>query len=61
MAAALGPQQLPTLPVLFTMLAGHFVHLHARAWAVLVLMARRSATYFNRGMRQTLWWIPAVQ
>jgi uncharacterized membrane protein len=53
-----------TLPVLFTMLAGHwaFVYTHEDAWAVLVaLMAVGAAIrhYFNkRHAGQTLWWIP---
>jgi uncharacterized membrane protein len=53
-----------TLPVLFTMLAGHwaFVYTHDHAWAVLVaLMAVGAAIrhYFNkRHAGQTLWWIP---
>jgi uncharacterized membrane protein len=53
-----------TLPVLFTMLAGHwsFVYTHDDAWAVLVaLMAVGAATrhYFNaRHAGETLWWIP---
>ena len=53
-----------TLPVLFTMLAGHwsFTYGHDHAWAVLVaLMAVGVAIrhYFNkRHAGQTLWWIP---
>jgi uncharacterized membrane protein len=53
-----------TLPVLFTMLAGHwaFVYTHEDAWAVLVaLMAVGAAIrhYFNkRHAGRTLWWIP---
>jgi uncharacterized membrane protein len=53
-----------TLPVLFTMLAGHwaFVYTHDDAWAVLVaLMAVGAAIrdYFNkRHAGRTLWWIP---
>jgi uncharacterized membrane protein len=53
-----------TLPVLFTMLAGHwsFTYGHDHAWAVLVaLMAVGAAIrhYFNkRHAGQTLWWIP---
>ena len=53
-----------TLPVLFTMLAGHFsfTYSHDHAWAVLVaLMAIGAAVrhYFNkRHAGQTLWWIP---
>jgi uncharacterized membrane protein len=53
-----------TLPVLFTMLAGHFpfVYGHDDAWAALVaLMAVGAAIrhYFNRRHAgETLWWIP---
>ena len=53
-----------TLPVLFTMLVGHFpfTYTHDHAWAVLVaLMAVGAAirVYFNRRHAgQTLWWIP---
>ncbi len=53
-----------TLPVLFTMLAGHFpfTFTHDHAWAVLVaLMAVGAAIrhYFNRRHAgETLWWIP---
>ena len=53
-----------TLPVLFTMLAGHFpfTYTHDDAWAVLVaLMAVGAAirVYFNRRHAgETLWWIP---
>jgi uncharacterized membrane protein len=53
-----------TLPVLFTMLAGHFpfTYEHDHAWAVLVaLMAVGAAIriYFNRRHAgETLWWIP---
>jgi uncharacterized membrane protein len=53
-----------TLPVLFTMLAGHFTftYTHDHAWAVLVaLMAVGAAIrhYFNeRHAGKTLWWIP---
>ena len=53
-----------TLPVLFTMLAGHFTftYSHDHAWAVLVaLMAVGAAIrhYFNkRHAGETLWWIP---
>ena len=53
-----------TLPVLFTMLAGHFTftYSHDHAWAVLVaLMAVGAAIrhYFNRRHAgETLWWIP---
>jgi uncharacterized membrane protein len=55
-----------TLPVLFTMLAGHFpfTFTHDHAWAVLVaLMAVGAAIrhYFNRRHAgETLWWIPVV-
>jgi uncharacterized membrane protein len=53
-----------TLPVLFTMLAGHFAftYTHDHAWAVLVaLMTVGTAIrhYFNkRHAGETLWWIP---
>ncbi len=53
-----------TLPVLFSMLAGHFTftYTHDHAWAVLVaLMAVGAAIrhYFNRRHAgETLWWIP---
>jgi uncharacterized membrane protein len=53
-----------TLPVLFSMLAGHFpfAYGHAHAWAILVcLMVIGSwiRHYFNRRHAgQTLWWIP---
>jgi uncharacterized membrane protein len=53
-----------TLPVLFTMLAGHFpfTYTHDHAWAVLVaLMAVGAAVrvYFNRRHAgETLWWVP---
>ena len=53
-----------TLPVLFSMLAGHFTftYSHDHAWAVLVaLMAVGAAIrhYFNRRHAgETLWWIP---
>ena len=53
-----------TLPVLFSMLAGHFTFTygHDHAWAALVaLMAVGAAIrhYFNRRHAgQTLWWIP---
>jgi uncharacterized membrane protein len=53
-----------TLPVLFTMLAGHwpFVYTHEDAWAALVaLMAVGAAIrlYFNmRHAGRTAWWIP---
>jgi uncharacterized membrane protein len=55
-----------TLPVLFTMLAGHFAFVFGahQAWLVFVLIAVLSAlirVFFNRwhtGRR--VWWIPAV-
>ena len=55
-----------TLPVLFTMLAGHFAFTYGadQAWLVLVLIAVLTAlarVFFNRwhaGKR--VWWIPAV-
>jgi uncharacterized membrane protein len=53
-----------TLPVLFTMLAGHwaFVYIHDDAWAVLVALMAVGAVirhYFNkRHAGRTLWWIP---
>jgi uncharacterized membrane protein len=53
-----------TLPVLFTMLAGHFAftYTHDHAWAVLVALMVIGAAirhYFNkRHAGQTLWWIP---
>jgi uncharacterized membrane protein len=55
-----------TLPVLFSMLAGHFTftYTHDHAWAVLVaLMAVGAAIrhYFNRRHAgETLWWIPVA-
>ncbi len=53
-----------TLPVLFTMLAGHFAFTygHDHAWAVLVALMTVGAAirhYFNlRHAGRTLWWIP---
>ncbi|MGE5273657.1 MAG: urate hydroxylase PuuD [Verrucomicrobiota bacterium] len=53
-----------TLPVLFTMLAGHFIftYTHDHAWAVLVALTAVGAAirhYFNRRHAgETLWWIP---
>jgi uncharacterized membrane protein len=53
-----------TLPVLFTMLVGHFTftYSHDHAWAVLVALMAVGATirhYFNRRHAGvTLWWIP---
>jgi uncharacterized membrane protein len=53
-----------TLPVLFSMLAGHFTftYSHDHAWAVLVALMTVGAAirhYFNqRHAGQTLWWIP---
>jgi uncharacterized membrane protein len=53
-----------TLPVLFTMLAGHFsfTYEHAHSWAILVWLFVVGAAirhYFNRRHAgQTLWWIP---
>jgi uncharacterized membrane protein len=53
-----------TLPVLFTMLAGHFpfTYTHDHAWAVLVALMVVGAAirhYFNRRHAgETLWWIP---
>jgi uncharacterized membrane protein len=53
-----------TLPVLFTMLAGHFpfTYGHAHAWAILVCLMVIGAWvrhYFNnRHAGRTLWWIP---
>ncbi len=53
-----------TLPVLFTMLAGHFTftYTHDHAWAVLVALMTVGAAirhYFNkRHAGETLWWIP---
>jgi len=53
-----------TLPVLFTMLAGHFpvTYGHDHAWAVLVALMVVGAAirhYFNnRHAGRTLWWIP---
>jgi uncharacterized membrane protein len=53
-----------TLPVLFSMLAGHspFTYGHAHSWLILVLLMAIGAwirLYFNkRHAGQTLWWIP---
>jgi uncharacterized membrane protein len=53
-----------TLPVLFSMLAGHFTftYSHDHAWAVLVALMTVGAVirhYFNeRHAGRTLWWIP---
>jgi uncharacterized membrane protein len=53
-----------TLPVLFSMLAGHFpfTYGHAHSWAILVCLMVIGAwirLYFNRRHAgQTLWWIP---
>ena len=53
-----------TLPVLFTMLAGHwpFLYGHAHSWAILVCLMAIGAwirVYFNqRHAGRTLWWIP---
>jgi uncharacterized membrane protein len=53
-----------TLPVLFSMLAGHFSFTYGRddAWAVLVALMTIGAVirhYFNRRHAgETLWWIP---
>jgi uncharacterized membrane protein len=53
-----------TLPVLFSMLAGHFTftYSHDHAWAVLVALMAVGASirhYFNRRHAgETLWWIP---
>jgi uncharacterized membrane protein len=53
-----------TLPVLFTMLAGHwsFTYTHDHAWAVLVaLMVVGAAVrhyFIRRHAGETLWWIP---
>jgi len=55
-----------TLPVLFTMLAGHFpfTYGHDHAWAILVCMMVIGAWirhYFNnRHAGRTLWWIPVT-
>jgi uncharacterized membrane protein len=55
-----------TLPVLFTMLAGHFAFVFGaeRAWLVFVLIAVLTAlirVFFNRWHTgQRVWWIPAV-
>src|SRR5207244_3490398 len=53
-----------TLPVLFSMLAGHFpfTYGHAHSWLILVLLMVIGAwirLYFNkRHAGETLWWIP---
>jgi uncharacterized membrane protein len=53
-----------TLPVLFSMLAGHFpfTYSHAHSWAILVWLMAIGAWirhYFNRRHAgETLWWIP---
>ena len=53
-----------TLPVLFSMLAGHFpfTYGHAHSWAILVCLMVIGAWirhYFNlRHAGRTLWWIP---
>src|SRR5438477_3751606 len=55
-----------TLPVLFTMLAGHFpfTYGHAHSWAILVCLMALGAlvrVYFNnRHAGRTLWWIPVA-
>jgi len=55
-----------TLPVLFTMLAGHFVFVFGadQAWLVFVLIAALTAlirVFYNRWHTgQRVWWIPAV-
>jgi uncharacterized membrane protein len=55
-----------TLPVLFTMLAGHFAFVFGadEAWLVFVLVAVLTAlirVFFNRWHEgQRVWWIPAV-
>jgi uncharacterized membrane protein len=55
-----------TLPVLFTMLAGHFAFVFGAddAWLVFVLIAALTAlirVFFNRWHTgQRVWWIPAV-
>lgn len=55
-----------TLPVLFTMLAGHFpfTYGHAHSWAILVWLMAIGAlirVYFNnRHAGRTLWWIPVA-
>lgn len=53
-----------TLPVLFTMLAGHwsFTYTHDHAWAVLVALMVVGAAirhyFIRRHAGETLWWIP---
>jgi uncharacterized membrane protein len=55
-----------TLPVLFTMLAGHFpfTYGHDHSWAILVCLMAIGAwirVYFNqRHAGRTLWWIPVT-
>ncbi|MGH3079338.1 MAG: urate hydroxylase PuuD [Gaiellaceae bacterium] len=55
-----------TLPVLFTMLAGHFAFVYSadEAWVVFVAIAALTAlirVFFNRWHAgQRAWWIPAV-
>jgi uncharacterized membrane protein len=55
-----------TLPVLFTMLAGHFAFVFGagQAWLIFVLIAVLTAlirVFFNRWHTgQRVWWIPAV-
>jgi uncharacterized membrane protein len=55
-----------TLPVLFSMLAGHFpfTYGHAHSWAILVCLMVIGAWirhYFNtRHAGKTLWWIPVT-
>ncbi len=55
-----------TLPVLFSMLAGHFpfTYGHAHSWAILVCLMVIGAWirhYFNRRHAgKTLWWIPVT-
>jgi uncharacterized membrane protein len=53
-----------TLPVLFTMLAGHwsFTYTHDHAWAVLIALMVVGASvrhyFIRRHAGETLWWIP---
>jgi uncharacterized membrane protein len=53
-----------TLPVLFSMLAGHwsFTYTHDHAWAVLVALMLVGASvrhyFIRRHAGETLWWIP---
>jgi uncharacterized membrane protein len=55
-----------TLPVLFTMIAGHFAFTYGagRAWLVLLVimfLGVLSRLFFNlRHQGRTMWWIPAV-